>query len=702
MQSARKILRATFLLLPLLLLSAPAYAVVSNAGEYGVRYDDYTPEVTARVVRISLIRGDVQIRRGGESQTWERATLNLPIVEGDELVTERGARVEIQFDRDNYVRLSELSSLRFTTLRDEGVALSLPEGTLSLRVSSFDKSRNYFEIDAPSTTVSIEKAGLYRIDAGDARSAELRITVTEQGQARVMSDSSGFTLRSGRSAKLYLSGNFTGEWETGDAARYADEFDSWALERDSQIAKRLRDSYYDKFYDRDMYGAEDLNDYGEWIYTRKYGYVWRPYRSTTASYSNWSPYRYGHWRWVPYYGWTWINDEPWGWATYHHGRWVWDDGYWYWTPYAQYRWRRSWWRPAMVAVVTWNGSVCWYPLSYYDNYYDYNYGYYRSRNVRVYNNTTIINNNTTVVVNPTPNPTPGQTLPAPNDTRDERIARSQTPPLQRVPPTAVITVSEKEFGVDTKGYKTAPLETGKMILSKIPDEKQSPPILPEYKDIGGRVSKDILIDAPATQKSATVKTGAVERKPGEILDEESRKQRIFGNRQPAEKAERPIDGGVLVNPNSNPETRKTGAVTRPVFQQDNPNKRRDETPTYNPQPQTDTKPQTPRPTGGGGTQRNTDWQNDRRDKQRDERVPPPVYVPPRDTKPRDEPRQEPRPRNEDRRPPLYNPQPRQEEKPRSEPRPEPKPEPRPQPKPEPRPETKPQPDRKPDQVKDQR
>ena len=30
--------------------------------------------------------------------------------------------------------------------------------------------------------------------------------------------------------------------------------------RKPQLCKRLRDSYYDKYYDRDIYGAEDLND----------------------------------------------------------------------------------------------------------------------------------------------------------------------------------------------------------------------------------------------------------------------------------------------------------------------------------------------------------------------------------------------------------------------------------------------------------
>jgi hypothetical protein len=34
----------------------------------------------------------------------------------------------------------------------------------------------------------------------------------------------------------------------------------------------------------------------------------------------------------PFYGWTWVDTAPWGWAPYHHGRWVYVDGFWAWAP----------------------------------------------------------------------------------------------------------------------------------------------------------------------------------------------------------------------------------------------------------------------------------------------------------------------------------------------------------------------------------
>ena len=609
MRLAKKFLWAGLFLLPLIFLNA------GNA--FGVVVDDSKPEVTARVARISFVRGDVQIKRGGDDkQDWERATLNLPLVEGDELSTGANTVVEIQLDSYNHVRLSENAYLKFTTLRDEGIAVSLPQGTMSLRFLNFNKSKSYFEVDAPSTTFSVERAGLFRIDAGDTRNSEIRVTAAEDGEAKVYTKTSGFTLRSGRTAQIYIEGNYAGDYETSKISGNIDEFDDWVLQRDAVIAKRLKDAGYDKYYDRDIYGAEDLSEYGEWIYTKKYGYVWKPYANSVSSYSNWSPYRYGHWRWVPVYGWTWVNDEPWGWATYHHGRWVWDNGDWVWTPYGYYRSSRSWWSPAIVSITTWNGStICWYPLGYDDYYYDYNRGY--RRNGRYNNNTTIINNNNTtvIVVNPTPIPNPSPTPPvlSPEEINAQRSRNARTPTFQRIPINAVVAVSAEEFGKKTRGYETAPLETAKIVLSKKIDENQTPPILPNYEEVKGKISKQILIENPRDNKSEReVKTGATTRENGKSLDEQLEKERIYGNRQKVPEQQR-TDGN---SDSGSRETRKTGAVTRPpIIKQDDEKQR---TPDWN-----------PRTPDGGTTNNDEERKNERknieRKKQEDENQTPPIF-----------------------------------------------------------------------------
>jgi hypothetical protein len=63
------------------------------------------PDTTyPEIVRISYLEGDVRIARasknqgGGKDATWETAVMNLPLQEGDNLVTGKDGRVEIEFE----------------------------------------------------------------------------------------------------------------------------------------------------------------------------------------------------------------------------------------------------------------------------------------------------------------------------------------------------------------------------------------------------------------------------------------------------------------------------------------------------------------------------------------------------------------------------------------------------------------------------
>jgi hypothetical protein len=350
-----------FLFLLLLTLSTPAIVARAADDETG-EPDEY--DVTARVVRISLLTGEVNLTRAGKADS-ERARLNLPLVEGDVLSTAPDARLEIQIDARNFVRVGSNSILKIVTLRDGGVALSLVEGTASVRLAKFDHDRESFEIDAPKTTLAAEKSGLYRIDAG--KDGHVKLTARNGGRARIYSETSGFALRDGRSAELIIDGPDAGEWEML-AANQTDSWDDWINDREQYLAQRLH--YDNKYYDEDLWGAEDLDAYGAWTYADEYGWIWRPHTTVISSYNDWAPYRYGEWSWCPPYGWTWVGNEPWGWAPYHYGRWVYYNNYWAWVPRNKNKPHRNWWRPALVAFLSidfsFGNQICWYPLSYRD------------------------------------------------------------------------------------------------------------------------------------------------------------------------------------------------------------------------------------------------------------------------------------------------------------------------------------------------
>jgi hypothetical protein len=207
--AARHFGRPVYCFLFLLLLTLSTSAIVARAADDETgEPDEY--DVTARVVRISLLTGEVNLTRAGKADS-ERARLNLPLVEGDVLSTAPDARLEIQIDARNFVRVGSNSILKIVTLREGGIALSLVEGTASVRLAKFDHDRESFEIDAPKTTLAAEKSGLYRIDAG--KDGHVKLTARDGGRARIYSETSGFALRDGRSAELIIDGPDAGEWE---------------------------------------------------------------------------------------------------------------------------------------------------------------------------------------------------------------------------------------------------------------------------------------------------------------------------------------------------------------------------------------------------------------------------------------------------------------------------------------------------------
>jgi hypothetical protein len=551
MRSTGKILLAAMFLIPLIYCGTV----------FGADDGDAVPDVTARVARISLLEGEAKVKHS-DLDDWESASQNLPVVEGDEIATEGGARLEIQFDSVNYVRLAEDSRLRVVTLQDGGIVLSLTQGNLSLRILEFDKARSFFEIDAPATTIAIEKAGRFRIDAGYSNATEMRVSVGEGGEAHVYSETSGFPLRSGRSATVQLTGEFAGDWESADAAPLADEFDGWSAERDRLIADRLKDSYYDKYYDRDVYGAEDLAGFGEWTYLDNYGYVWRPFPSSVSRYQDWSPYRYGQWRWVPPFGWTWVNDEPWGWATYHHGRWFYENGYWYWSPYGYYRPKRSWWTPALVVISTVNDNVCWYPLPYNRRYHNYNRDHRGGRGDRPGGR-------------PTPTPAPSPTTAG--NRNEERRRRLHTPPLQRVPPAGVVTARAEDFGSGRRRFNTPPVDIARTVLTRTADTEPDLAVLPNRRIPASGDRRNAPAQPPADSPAPAVRTGAADRTARTPMDNELRRMRIYGNRPPrTAEPENPASttgtGQGETGVSRQPETRRT---ERPRTERPNP---RSETP----------------------------------------------------------------------------------------------------------------------------
>lgn len=522
----------TNLLLSFLLLTLFSIPITVRAQEAATD-DDEDYDVKARVVRISLLGGEVTLKRNG-NKDFEVARLNYPLVEGDTIATGKASYLEVQIDSRNFIRLAPDSVFRFITLRDEGIAISVVEGSVSVRLAKFDRKNGYFEIDAPKTTMAAEKDGLYRVDVPPQ--GRVRLTVRDGGSARIYSDTSGFSLRDGRSAELVITGDTAGDWDLLAAAP-RDSIDDWVIDRERQIAQRSK--YDNKYFDEYVWGGEDLQSYGDWINTDTYGWLWRPHTSVISTYADWAPYRYGQWTWCPPYGWTWVGYEPWGWAPYHYGRWVFHNGYWAWVPRSTFYRNRSWWRPALVAFsFSFGNDICWYPLDYYQHdpysrhyrHYDRNRDRDRDRHRGGYGR-------------------PGDS----GGSRDGR-GRYDDPRHWR----GVTGVPRRDFGNPQRRGRAVEEPVARRVMESEPEKADLP------------ANREGLVRLPVRQ-IPTRPTGAAERAPGVPLDEDLRRNRVFRGREPRASEPRGSEAGQTTTTNTNPTTQPstppatppTGAVARP-------------------------------------------------------------------------------------------------------------------------------------------
>jgi hypothetical protein len=126
-----------------------------------------------RTVRLSFVKGNVQIERGS-SQQFENAMLNLPITQGSRLRASGDGRAEIEFEDGSTIRLAPNSSIEFTelVLRESGAKAS------SIKVN---KGTAYVDFAGEKNEEFVLQFGNEKLAL--THSARLRIGVGDEGAA---------------------------------------------------------------------------------------------------------------------------------------------------------------------------------------------------------------------------------------------------------------------------------------------------------------------------------------------------------------------------------------------------------------------------------------------------------------------------------------------------------------------------------------
>ncbi|GGI92425.1 DUF6600 domain-containing protein [Legionella impletisoli] len=424
------------------------------------------------VARLSFTEGPVSFLPAGENK-WVKPKLNRPLITSDRLWSETGAKVELQLP-NALIHMAGQTSLKITNLTHTIKQLQISQGTLILQLLNL-KSGQTYEIDTPNLAFVMSKPGTYRVDVL-LNSTQISVI---KGSGKAFGSHANYEIQSGYTCRF--TGTNLSPFSCAKIGKL-DTFAQWSMER----VKRLQQSAAAKHVSPSLIGHEALVEYGQWKTVKRYGKIWTPDKVP----ANWAPYRMGQWTWISGWGWTWVDDQPWGFAPFHYGRWVYIEEEWGWVPgpiveevvYA----------PALVVFVGDSSSplqlssgvpgVAWFPLGPGEVYippYEVSQNYF----IQVNTSNTIINQ--ADVINIYNNPP--STLTYQNATT----------------PTAVTAVPAEVF-VQSEPVMTSITPLSAEVLTSAP-KSQVAPVAPESTSVLGTNTAASAPPEEITQRSIVVK-----------------------------------------------------------------------------------------------------------------------------------------------------------------------------------------------------
>ncbi|MGE5300056.1 MAG: DUF6600 domain-containing protein [Acidobacteriota bacterium] len=333
----------------IIILLAPSYALPADSGW----------------MRISLLAGDVQIKTA-DSGDWGPASMNGPVMEGDQIWVPQGGRVELQLNMGTYIRLDQNSALQILATDKDSSQFYLSQGHAYVY---FDGPRgSVIQVDSPDASTRAFEPSVFRIDMSD----EYQYTDVGVYKGYVETENQLGRIRVNAGETVSL-----GQDTNGEVAPMGppDEWERWNKKRNDRILRRGVSSRYLPPELRAY--SYDFDTDGRWVEVPDYGYCWTP---TITVGVNWAPYREGRWIWRGG-EYVWVSFDPWGWAPYHYGRWAFIARIgWCWVPPAA---GDVYWGPGYVGWVGTGDYVGWVPLAPGEIYYGR--GYYGRHSVNITN-----------------------------------------------------------------------------------------------------------------------------------------------------------------------------------------------------------------------------------------------------------------------------------------------------------------------------
>jgi hypothetical protein len=278
----------------------------------------------ARVVRLSLAQGDVQIDRNA-GDGWEQAINNMPVIAGARIYAAENSRAELEFEDGSSVRLAgpaQITLLELSSTADGSLLSSVQVDSGLVYANVKPRKNDTFRIlTSGAEPFTVTQPTHLRLNV-DQQTASLSVM---QGEAVLQSANS--RVHSGETYNYVLA-------QPESAARQesvpTQPDDSWDQQRntynDQYAALGAQFSGND---DANAPGAADLGAYGSYSNVPGYGVAWQP----NGVDADWSPYDNGAWSYYPNWGWTFVSGYPWGWTPFFFGDWCFQHGRgWFWRP----------------------------------------------------------------------------------------------------------------------------------------------------------------------------------------------------------------------------------------------------------------------------------------------------------------------------------------------------------------------------------
>jgi len=295
---------------------------ISDATAPGIAQDASPALSRARIVRISEVKGEVEMDRG-VGRGFEPAIANLPVVENCRLATGNGV-AEVEFEDNSTLRLGPDSQVEFPALErtaSGGTVTSVRVLRGMAYVSLMKTPANQFNLLFGQQSLELPPASHVRLQMGQA---DAKLAVID-GDVEIKGPDGTEDVPHKRTVTFALTGS---PEPTVAKSVESNPFDAWDRNADQYHARvatmsAMNNSPY-------AYGLNDLTYYGDFADMGGCGMMWRPYFASAA----WNPYSNGVWAWYGAgMGYSWVSPYPWGWMPYHYGTWSFCPGAgWGWMP----------------------------------------------------------------------------------------------------------------------------------------------------------------------------------------------------------------------------------------------------------------------------------------------------------------------------------------------------------------------------------